>query len=130
MTNRTPSMGAEDDPYNLIDIERQLAKLGTTNGKAALALKKWRTNLAVKTKVLRDAKYVATNAAPEGTVQMKTAFIDEQTTDLQHEVAIAKIQVQYGMDLVEEQQGARSALQTRSKLAIEAMKLAGYGGGA
>lgn len=123
-----PSMGDEDDPYNLIDIERQLAELGSTNGKAALALKKWRTNLAEKTKALRDAKYQATESAPDGTVQMKNAYVDKMTTDLQYEVDIAKIQVQYGMDLVDERKGARSALQTRANLAKEAMKLAGYGG--
>ena len=131
MSNRVkPSMGDEDDPYNLIDIERQLAQLGSTNGKAALTLKQWRINHAVKVKELRDAKYAATESAPDGTVQMKNAYVDKKTTDLQYEVDIAKIQVQYGMDLVEERKGARSALQTRANLAKEAMRLAGYGGDA
>lgn len=123
-------MGDEDDPYNLVDIERQLADLGSTNGRAALALKQWRTNLAEKNKALREAKYTATEQAPEGTVQMKNAYVDRQTNELQHEVELAKIQVQYGMDLVEERKSARSALQTRANIAREAMKLAGYGGDA
>lgn len=121
-------MGAEDDPFNLVDIERQLAELGSTNGKAALALKQWRTNLADKNKALREAKYLATEQAPEGTVQMKNAYIDRQTNDLQYEVELAKIQVQYGMDLVDERKSARSGLQTRANLVKEAMRLAGYGG--
>ncbi|MEU2106443.1 hypothetical protein [Nocardia sp. NPDC019255] len=128
--SRKPYMGDEDDPFNLVEIERQLAELGSTNGKAALTLKQWRMKLAEANKALREAKYKATDEAPEGTVQMKNAYVDRKTNELQHAVELAKIQVQYGMDLVEERKSARSALQTRANIAREAMRLAGYGGGA
>lgn len=119
-----------EDPFNLLEIERGLRELESTGGKAALELKRFREALAAKRKELREAKAYAKAQAPKGPVFDRAAFIDEHTSDLQFEVEMAEIQSRYGADMVNERASKRSALQTRAKLAIEAMKLAGYGGGA
>jgi hypothetical protein len=118
-----------EDPFNLLEIERGLKELESTGGQAALELKRWRERLVEKKKALREAKARATFEAA-GTVQMKAAFVDLKTNDLQYEVDLAEVQVRYAADVVDDRSSKRSALQTRAKLAIEAMRLAGYGGGA
>lgn len=119
-----------DDPYNLIEIERALRELESSGGQAALELKRYRENLAEKRKELRDAKATAVFNSPAGTVQLKSAYVDQQTSELQYDVELAEVQARYGADIVNERSSKRSALQTRAKLAMEAMRLAGYGGGA
>ncbi|WP_454199527.1 hypothetical protein [Nocardia sp. Marseille-Q1738] len=119
-----------EDPFNLLEIDRGLRELESSGGQAALDLKKWRDDLARKRKQLRDAKTKATFNAPDGTVQMKSAYVDQETTELQLEYDLADNQARYGADMVDERRSTRSSLQTRAKLAVEAMKLAGYGGGA
>ncbi|MGW4720729.1 hypothetical protein [Nocardia sp. NPDC004260] len=119
-----------EDPFNLLEIEAGLRRLESTGGQAALELKKWREELAHKRHALRVAKFKATFDAPAGTVQMKAAYVDQETASLQLECDLAEAQVKYAADLVNERSSERSALQTRAKLAMEAMRLAGYGGGA
>lgn len=79
---------------------------------------------------MRDAKARAVFGAPSGTVQLKSAFVDEQTTDLQLALDLADVEVKYAADMVDERSSTRSSLQTRAKLALESLRLAGYGGGA
>lgn len=119
-----------EDPFNLLEIERGLRRLESTGGQAALELKRYRDAAAHKRHELRVAKFRAMFDAPDGTVQMKNAYVDQQTAELQLECDLAENQVRHAADLVAERSSERSALQTRAKLAMEAMRLAGYGGGA
>lgn len=129
----------EDDPVpNMYAIERGLRELEATSGNAALELKRSRVNLVERRRALRLAKAKAfmeakaqrqENGKPT-TVQEREAYVDINTDEEQFQFDLAEVEVRYAMDLVSERGDTRSSLQTRAKLAIETMKLAGYGGGA
>lgn len=120
---------SNDEGFNLHEIERGLRELESSGGKAALDLKKQRLNLVEARRALRRARVVATFQAT-GTVQMKSAFVDQETDEEQYNFELAEVEVKYAVDLVDERSSTRSSLQTRAKLALEAMRLAGYGGAA
>ncbi len=119
-----------DEGFNLHEIERGLRELESSGGSAALKLKQARIALAESRQSLRKAKVKATFGAPrEFTVQMKSAFVDRETDAEQFAYDLADAEVRYTADLVDERSSTRSSLQTRAKLALEAMRLAGFGGG-
>lgn len=120
-----------DEGFNLHEIERGLRDLESSGGTAALSLKRARIVLAETRQALRQAKVKATFDAPrEFTVQMKSAFVDRETDSQQFAYDLADAEVRYTADLVDERSSTRSSLQTRAKLALEAMRLAGFGGAA
>lgn len=128
----------EDEPVpNLYQIERGLRDLEGSSGQAALTLKKSRLNLVDKRRELRLAKAKAfleakrerqENGKPT-TVQERESYVDIHTDEEQFQFDLAEVEVRYAADLMNERSDTRSSLQTRAKLAIECMKLAGYGGG-
>jgi hypothetical protein len=120
----------DDNPFDMYEIGRNLKHLESTNGKAAVKMRDWRIELANKRKALREATAYATEHAPAGTVPEKKAYVDSQTSVLQYEVELAKIQVDYATDILDERSSTRSSLQSRLKAALETMRLAGYGEGA
>ncbi|MFC9768816.1 hypothetical protein [Rhodococcus jostii] len=117
-----------DDGFNLYEIEKGLRELESSGGRAALELKNQRLALVEARRVLRQAKAKATFEA-SGTVQMKAAYVDQQTDEQQYQFELAEVEVKYAADIVDERSSTRSSLQTRAKLAMESMKLAGHGGG-
>lgn len=119
-----------DEAFNLVDIARNLQRLESTGGRAALELKKLRVKQAEARKALREAKARVRAAAPRLSDKARIEYVDDHTADVQYQADLAEIEVKYGADMVEERRSERSSLQTRAKLAIEAMRLAGYGGGA
>lgn len=119
-----------DEAFNLVEIARNLQRLESTGGRAALELKKLRVNQAEARKALRVARARARKAAPPSSDKARAEFVDDETNEDQYAAELAEIEVKYGADMVEERRSERSSLQTRAKLAIEAMRLAGYGGGA
>lgn len=118
-----------DEAFNLVEIARNLQRLESTGGRAALELKKLRVNQAEARKALRVARARARKAAPPSSDKARAEFVDDETNEDQYAAELAEIEVKYGADMVEERRSERSSLQTRAKLAIEAMRLAGYGGG-
>ena len=127
-------MTADDEedfnPYDMIEIGKGLERLEGRAGKAPLRLKEWRTELAAKKKALREAKAHAMKSAPAGTVPEKESHVDLETSDLQYEVELAQIQVDYAKDVVADTESHRSSLQSRLNGAKEVMRLSGYGGDA
>jgi hypothetical protein len=121
--------GDFDEGFNLHEIHRGLRDLEASGGQAALSLRNERTTLVEKRRALRQARAQATLAAT-GTVQVKAAHVDIATDQEQYDHDLADVAVRYAVDLVEERSSTRMSLQTRAKLALEAMRLAGYGGGA
>ena|SRR5881628_7850 len=119
-----------DEAFNLVDIARNLQRLESTGGRAALELKKLRVKHAEAKKALREAKARVRASAPRMSDKTRIEYVDDHTNDDQYAVELADIEVKYGADMVEERRSERSSLQTRAKLAIEAMRLAGFGGGA
>lgn len=126
MSERDPM--DDDEGFSLHEIERGLRQLEATGGRAALELKKARLELVERRKSLRRARITATFAS-EGTVQMKNAYVDRETDTEQYECELAEVAVRYCADLVDERSSTRSSLQTRAKLVVEAMRLAGHGEG-
>ena len=119
-----------DEAFNLVDIARNLKRLESTGGRAALELKKLRVEHAEARKALREAKARVRASAPKMSDKARIEYVDDHTGEEQYLVELAEIEVKYGADMVEERRSERSSLQTRAKLAIEAMHLAGHGGGA
>ncbi|KIA63035.1 hypothetical protein [Nocardia vulneris] len=117
-----------DEAFNLVDIARNLRRLESTGGRAALELKRLRVQQADAKKALRQAKAAARAAAPRSSDKARSEWVDDQTNEVQYQAELAEIEVKYGADMVEERRSERSSLQTRAKLAIEAMRLSGYGG--
>ncbi|NIL77658.1 hypothetical protein [Rhodococcus sp. B10] len=125
----------EDDPVpNLYAIERGLQHLEISGGLAALELKNARTALVEARRDLRRARVVARLKAKaeltKPTIPDLQAFVDQATDEEQFAFELAEVEVRYTADLVDERSSTRSSLQTRAKLAIECMRLAGHGGGA
>ncbi|MEV6555904.1 hypothetical protein AB0M22_09320 [Nocardia sp. NPDC051756] len=120
--------GDLDEAFNLADIARNLRRLEATGGRAALELKRLRVEQADARKALREARAHARAAAPRSSDKARAEWVDDQTNEDQYKAELAEIEVKYGADMVEERRSERSSLQTRAKLAIEAMRLAGYGG--
>ena len=128
----------EDDPVpNLYQIEKGLRELETSSGRAALTLKQSRMNLVERRRALRKAKAKAfleakqqrqENGKPT-TVQEREAYVDINTDEEQFQFDLAEVEVRYAADLMNERSETRSSLQTRSKLAIECMRLSGVGSG-
>lgn len=120
-----------DEAFNLVDIARNLQRLESTGGRAALELKKLRVKHAEARKALRNARaHVRATAPAKLSDKARAEFVDDATNEDQYAAELADIEVRFGADMVEERRSERSSLQTRAKLAIEAMRLAGYGGGA
>lgn len=125
----------EDDPVpNLYAIEQGLRQLEVSGGHAALELKNARVHLVEARRAIRRAK-VAARLEAKATLAKPTIpdlqfFIDEATDEEQYRFELAEVEVRYTADLVDERSSTRSSLQTRAKLAIECMRLAGHGGGA
>lgn len=119
-----------DDAFNLVDIARNLKRLESTGGRAALELKRLRVGQADAKKALREAKARARKAAPPSSDKARAEYVEDETSEDQYRAELAEIEVKYGADMVEERRSERSSLQTRAKLAIETMRLAGYGGDA
>jgi hypothetical protein len=123
-----------DEAFNLVDIARNLRRLESTGGRAALELKKLRVKQAEARKALRiaraDARDLARQGATSRSDKARAEFVEDETDEAQYLAELADIEVKYGADMVEERRSERSSLQTRAKLAIEAMRLAGFGGGA
>lgn len=93
-----------------------------------MELKKLRVKQAEARQALRNARARARAAAPKLSDKARAEYVDDATADDIYLVELAEIEVKYGADMVEERRSERSSLQTRAKLAIEAMRLAGYGG--
>lgn len=119
-----------DEAFNLVEIARGLRRLESTGGRAALELKKLRVKQADARKALREAKARVRASAPRMSDKARIEYVDDHTNEDQYLAELAEIEVKYGADMVEERRSERSSLQTRGKLATEAMRLAGYGGGA
>jgi hypothetical protein len=117
-----------DEAFNLVDIARNLQRLESTGGRAALELKKLRVKQAEARKALREAKARVRASAPKMSDKARIEYVDDHTGEDQYLAELAEIEVKYGADMVEERRSERSSLQTRAKLAIEAMRLSGYGG--
>ncbi len=117
-----------DDAFNLADIARRLQHLESSGGRAALELKKLRAAHAEARKALRAAKAAARSEMPALTAQGRADYIEDHVQDELYAVDLAEIAMKYGADMVEERRSERSSLQTRAKLAVESMRLAGYGG--
>lgn len=117
-----------DDAFNLVDIARNLKRLESTGGRAALELKKLRVAHAEARKALREARARVRASAPKMSDKARIEYVDDHTIDDQYQAELAEIEVKYGADMVEERRSERSSLQTRAKLAAETMRLAGYGG--
>ncbi|WP_280320130.1 hypothetical protein [Nocardia wallacei] len=117
-----------DEAFNLIDIARNLQRLEATGGRAALELKKLRVKQAEARKALREAKARVRASAPRMSDKARVEYVEDHTSEIQYQAELAEIEVKYGADMVEERRSERSSLQTRAKLAIEAMRLAGMGG--
>jgi hypothetical protein len=117
-----------DEAFNLVDIARNLKRLESTGGRAALELKKLRVKQAEARKALRDARASVRASAPRMSDKARAEWVDDHTGEDQYLAELAEIEVKYGADMVEERRSERSSLQTRAKLAIEAMRLSGYGG--
>lgn len=118
-----------DEAFNLVDIARNLQRLESTGGRAALELKKLRVKHAEARKAVREAKARVRASAPKLSDKARLEYVDDYTSEDQYLAELAEIEVKYGADMVEERRSERSSLQTRGKLAIEAMRLAGFGGG-
>lgn len=117
------------DPYSLIEIEKQLRDLNSTSGSELLELKKLEHRRANAEHALSVGEAKAFMQA-QGTVAFKEAFVTLETRHQARAARLAKVAVDYAKSKVRERENTRSALQTQAKLALEAMRLAGYGGGA
>jgi hypothetical protein len=121
----------EDDPIpNLFSIERGLRELESTGGQAALLLREKRLEMVAARKALREARARAQLSTdnPGKTIPARNAWVDLRTGDAQFEFELSEVEVKYAADLVDERSSTRSSLQTRAKLAMEVMRLAGYAG--
>lgn len=136
-----PSRAAvEDDPVpNLYAIEAGLRQLEGETGQNALAVKNARTKHVEAKRTLRKARAAASLAAKQErraedgkplTVDERKQFIEDRTDEEQWLCDLADVEVRYSVDLASERSDVRSSLQTRAKLALEVMRLAGYGRGA
>lgn len=119
-----------DEAFNLVEIARNLQRLESTGGRAALELKKLRVEHADAKKALREAKAHVRATAPRMSDKARGEWVEDHTGEEQYRVDLAEVEMKYGADMVEERRSERSSLQTRANLAKEAMKLAGYGGDA
>lgn len=138
---RQPSVPArsriEDDPsQSLYQIEAGLRELEGGGGRAVLAVRTAREELAAARQALRlkrarvwvDAKKLKRENGRDATVLEREMFMDENTADEQFEVDICEAAVHYARDLSADREGVRSSLQTRARLCMEAMRLSGFGG--
>lgn len=127
MTERSTPQEAS---MSLFEVERKLRALENSSGKVLLELRKLRLVSAEKRDALRKAKAAARKRAPKGAAAERTAFVEGEVVVEQHAAELADIEVRYGADLVDERISVRSSLQSRAKVVTEAMRLAGYSGGA
>lgn len=126
----------DDGAPNMFEIERGLRQLESSAGRAALELRTYRVQVAVARKALRGAKVRAYQQAKElqrgdgrpSTAQERDMYVLEHTDDEQFQLDLAEAALAYARDIVEERSGQRSSLQTRAKLTLEALALAGYAG--
>lgn len=117
------------DPYSLNEIEKQLRELNATSGTELLELKKLEHRRANAEHALSVGKARAFMEA-QGTVAFKEAYVVLMTRRQERAARLTKVAVDYAKSKVRERENTRSALQTQAKLALEAMRLAGFGGGA
>ena len=123
----------QDDPsHSLYRVEAALRELESSGGKAIMAVRTARENHAAARQALRQARAKAFALAREQggkqTVQEREMFVSTQTDEEQFLVDLADIEVRYAADLADERSSVRSSLQTRAKLIMEVMRLAGYAG--
>jgi hypothetical protein len=126
----------EEDPGgSVFEIEKGLRVLESSGGRAALELKRAREDLVKARQELRHAKTAASLRAKqlrgEDGKPLKVAeraqYIDDETDAEQYALDLADVIVKYTADLVNERASTRSSLQTRAKLVMESMRLAGTG---
>jgi hypothetical protein len=126
----------EEDPGGSVyEIEKGLRALESSGGRAALELKRAREDVVEKRRALRNARTRASLAAKsirgeDGKplkVGERAQFIEDETDVEQYELDLAEVIVKYTADLVNERSSTRSSLQTRAKLVMESMRLAGTG---
>lgn len=123
----------QDDPsLSLYKVEAALRELESSGGKAIAAVRTARQNHAAARQTLRMARAKAFALAREQggkqTVQEREMFVSTETDEEQFLVDLADIEVRYAADLADERSSVRSSLQTRAKLIMEVMRLAGYAG--
>ena len=127
----------EDDPsQSLYQIEAGLRELERGGGHAVLQVRGAREELAAARQALRvkraqvwvQAKALKRENGRDATVLEREMYMDEHTSDEQFEVDMCEAAVHYARDLSADREGVRSSLQTRAKLCMEAMRLAGFGG--
>lgn len=124
----------EDGPASLFAIERALAALEATGGRAALELLRCRNEVAqcernlrvAKARAFKEAQGLRRDDGRPSTVQERDMAVMLATDEQQFQLDLAKAALGYAKDLVDERAGQRSALQTRAKLIAESMALAGY----
>lgn len=123
----------QDDPsLSLYKVEAALRELESSGGKAIAEVRTARQNHAAARQALRMARARAFALAREQpgkqTVQEREMFVSTETDEEQFLVDLADIEVRYAADLADERSSVRSSLQTRAKLIMEVMRLAGYTG--
>lgn len=127
----------EQDPGGSVyEIEKALRALESSGGMAALQLKRAREDVVEKRRALRhkrarvevEAKRIRREIDGKPlTVDERRQYLDSETDVEQYELDLAEVIVKYTADLVNERSSTRSSLQTRAKLVMEAMRLAGTG---
>lgn len=129
-------VSVDDGAPNMFEIERGLKHLEASGGQAALLLKQYREEVAqcernlrlAKVRAYAQAKKLRRDDGRPSTVQEREMYVLEATDEAQFQLDLAKASLSYARDLVDERSGERSSLQTRAKLTLEALALAGYAG--
>lgn len=117
---------SEMDGFDLYQIETELRELKGQGGKASLAIRDAELERS-RTKRVLEARKALVRAGVSGTVQAKedACWLDEYAHRAQEDHDIACATESYAKAMARDLERDQSGVQTRARLALKAMELAG-----
>lgn len=118
------------DGFDLHQLNQELVALKGEGGRRAVALQNAKSTRLAAAREWEKRK-AAVRRETVGTVQAKedACTLDEQAAKLWAAYDLACVAEEYAKAMARECANEQSNVQTRAKLAVEAMRLAGIGGG-